>query len=72
MQKFGITLEPFVDHDKTFLSGSAANESDKYLYVIPAAGYRFQPAKGGFFFKITAFSNNIFRSAIRQFLENES
>ena len=52
--EFGVTLEPFVDHDKTFLSGSSANESDKYLYVIPAAGYRYQPEKGGFFFKVTA------------------
>ena len=51
--EFGLTLEPYVDHDKTFLSGSNANLSDKYLYMIPAAGYRFQPPTGGFFFKVT-------------------
>ena len=40
---------PYIAKYQTFLSGD--NESDKYIYIIPAAGYRYQPAKGGLFLK---------------------
>lgn len=49
--EFGLTLIPYIDKYKTFLSGD--NVSDKYLYVIPSAGYRFQPVSGGVFFRAT-------------------
>ena len=48
--EFALTLVPFIDKYKTFLSGN--NISDKYLYIIPAVGYRFQRASGGFFLKL--------------------
>ena len=44
-----LTLVPFIEHYKIFLSGN--NISDKYLYIIPAIGYRFRPRCGGLFFK---------------------
>ena len=47
--EFRLTIVPFLDHYKTFLSGD--NVSDKYLYIIPAINYRFQPPSGRFFFK---------------------
>jgi hypothetical protein len=47
--EFGLTLIPYIDHYKTFLSGD--NLSDKYLYVIPAIGYRLQKPRDGFFLK---------------------
>jgi hypothetical protein len=47
--EFGLTLIPYIDRYQTFLSGD--NLSDKYLYIIPSAGYRFQPHNGGFFLK---------------------
>ena len=47
--EFGLTLIPFIDHYKTFLSGD--NLSDKKIYVIPFIGYRFQKPSGGIFFK---------------------
>ena len=47
--EFGFTIIPYIDKYQTFLSGD--NKSDKYIYVIPSAGYRYQPVKGGLFFK---------------------
>lgn len=47
--EFGMLLIPYIDHYKTFLSGD--NLSDKYIYVIPYAGYRLQHPDGGLFLK---------------------
>ncbi len=47
--ELGLTIILYIDHYRTLLSGD--NLSDKYLYVIPAAGYRFQRQNGGVFFK---------------------
>jgi hypothetical protein len=47
--EFGLTIIPYIDRYRTLLSGD--NLSDKYLYVIPATGYRFQRQNGGFFLK---------------------
>lgn len=47
--EFGLTIIPYIDRYRTLLSGD--NLSDKYLYVIPAAGYRFQRQNGGLFLK---------------------
>ena len=49
--EFGVTIIPFIDHYKTFLSGD--NLSDKKINVIPAIGYRFQKPSGGIFFKVS-------------------
>lgn len=47
--EFSLTVIPFIDKYETFLSGD--NVSDKYLYVVPSVGYRFQRPAGGFFLK---------------------
>lgn len=47
--EFGLTVVPYVEnYQKLFQAGSL---SDKKLYIIPGAGYRYQPPGGGFFFK---------------------
>ena len=47
--EFGVTVMPYMDKYKSFLSSN--DLSDKYLYIIPAIGYRFQKQNGGLFFK---------------------
>ena len=37
--EFSLAIVPYIDKYQTFLSGD--NKSDKYIYVIPAAGYRY-------------------------------
>jgi hypothetical protein len=50
--EFGLTVVPYVEnYQKLFQAGSL---SDKKIYLIPGAGYRFQPPGGGFFFKVIA------------------
>lgn len=50
--EFGLTVVPYVeDYEKLFSPG---NLSDKKIYIIPGAGYRYQKPGGGFFFKIIA------------------
>jgi len=48
--EFSLTLMPYMDEYKSFLSSN--DLSDKYLYVIPAVGYRYQKRRGGLFFKL--------------------
>lgn len=48
--EYSLTLIPYVDHYKSFLSSN--DLSDKYLYVVPGIGYRYQRPQGGFFFKV--------------------
>lgn len=50
--EFGLTVVPLVEKYRQLFS--AGNISDKKLYIIPGAGYRYQPPGGGFFFKIIA------------------
>lgn len=47
--EFGLTVVPYVEnYKKLFQTG---NLSDKKIYLIPGAGYRYQPPGGGLFFK---------------------
>jgi hypothetical protein len=47
--EFGLTIVPYIEnYTKLF---SAGNLSDKKIYIIPGAGYRFQKPGGGLFFK---------------------
>ncbi|MEP7371804.1 MAG: hypothetical protein ABI675_00360 [Chitinophagaceae bacterium] len=48
--EFSFTVVPYVDYD-VHLIGSNHAESDKYIFVNPAIGYRYQKAGGGLFFK---------------------
>ncbi len=47
--EFGVTAVPYIETYKDLFSGN--NQSDKKLYIIPGAGYRYQKTTGGFFFK---------------------
>jgi hypothetical protein len=47
--EFGLTVVPYIEKYNDLFSG--ANRSDKKLYIIPGAGYRYQKPAGGFFFK---------------------
>lgn len=50
--EFSLTAVPYVEKfQKLFAAG---NVSDKKLYIIPGAGYRYQKPAGGFFFKAVA------------------
>lgn len=50
--ELSLTGIPYIEHvSKLF---SAGNLSDKKLYIIPGAGYRYQKPGGGFFFKVMA------------------
>lgn len=50
--ELSLTAIPYVENaSKLFNSG---NLSDKKLYIIPGAGYRYQKPTGGFFFKAIA------------------
>ena len=50
--EFAFAAVPYIDHYKTFLRSN--DLSDKYLFLIPSAGYRFQKPEGGFFFRAYA------------------
>ncbi len=46
--ELGLGLTPYVDHYRTFLAKE--DLSDKYLYIVPSVGYRYQKPGGGLFF----------------------
>ncbi len=48
--EFSLTVVPYVENYNDLFSGN--NLSDKKLYIIPGAGYRYQKTEGGFFFKV--------------------
>ncbi len=47
--EFSLVVVPFAEDYKYLFS--AGNQSDKKLYIIPGAGYRYQKPEGGFFFR---------------------
>lgn len=47
--EFSLTLIPYVDHAAGFAGSN--DQSDKYLYVEPGIGYRYQQPGGGFFLR---------------------
>lgn len=50
--ELGATVIPYIEkYQKLFAAG---NQSDKKLYIIGGAGYRYQQPTGGFFFKAIA------------------
>jgi hypothetical protein len=50
--ELSFTLIPYIEnYQKLFAAG---NLSDKKLYIIPGAGYRYQKPSGGIFFKAIA------------------
>jgi len=50
--EFSLTAVPYIETYTDLFSGK--NQSDKKLYIIPGAGYRYQKPEGGFFFKVIA------------------
>jgi len=55
--EFSLTVTPYVDHYKNILRD--IDSSDKYIYIVPGIGYRYQKPNGRFFFKL-AFSPMLF------------
>ena len=49
--EFSLTIILYLDH-YTFLN--ADDQSDKYLFIIPGLGYRYQKPEGRLFFKLVA------------------
>lgn len=47
--EFSLTLIPYVDHSAK--SRNRYDNTDKFLYVEPGVGYRYQAPEGGVFFK---------------------
>ncbi len=47
--EFSLTLIPYVDHSAK--SRNRYDNTDKFLYVEPGIGYRYQAPEGGLFFK---------------------
>lgn len=47
--EFSLSLMSYVDQYNTMFSDN--DLSDKYIYITPAIGYRYQKRNGGFFFK---------------------
>ena len=47
--EFSLTLIPYVDH--SVKSRNRFDNTDKFLYVEPGVGYRYQAPGGGLFFK---------------------
>jgi hypothetical protein len=50
--EFSFTATPLVEH-KTVAYGNGS-DNDKFIYLFPAAGYRFQRPAGGIFLKANA------------------
>jgi len=48
--EFSFNVIPYIDYD-VHLVGSNNTESDKYIYVNPSIGYRYQKKEGGVFLK---------------------
>jgi hypothetical protein len=51
--EFSLAVIPYIDYD-VHLVGSNDTESDKYIFVNPSIGYRYQKKEGGFFLKAAA------------------
>lgn len=51
--EFSLTVIPYIDYD-AHLIGSNNTESDKYIFVNPSIGYRYQKSAGGIFLKAAA------------------
>jgi hypothetical protein len=47
-----LAITPYVKQYRSLFSST--DSSDKYIYILPAVGYRFQKQKGGAFFKVLA------------------
>ena len=50
--EFGLTVVPYIETYTDPYWGT--KETDKKIYIIPGAGYRYQKPEGGFFFKVIA------------------
>ena len=47
--EFSLSIIPYIDNYQSFTSSN--DLSDKYIYMVPGIGYRYQKPQGGFFFK---------------------
>ncbi len=48
--EYSLTVVPYIEKYKELFTGN--NLSDKKIFIMPGAGYRYQPPKGSFFAKV--------------------
>ena len=49
--EFGVTFIPYIEHKPALVSSAGKGDADKYLYINPGIGYRYQKSTGGVFLK---------------------
>ena len=49
--EFGVTFIPYIDHKHSLVGNNSKSDADKYLFINPSAGYRYQATNTGLFFK---------------------
>jgi len=49
--EFGVTFIPYIDYKHHLIGSNTKSDSDKYLYINPAVGYRYQKSNTGLFLK---------------------
>jgi len=52
--EFSLSIIPFIDYKAHLVGSSNGDQSDKYIYVNPAIGYRYQKRETGIFLKAAA------------------
>ena len=52
--EFSISIIPFIDYKAHPAGSNNGDQSDKYIYVNPAIGYRYQKTETGIFLKAAA------------------
>jgi hypothetical protein len=50
--EFSLVLIPYIDYNHQLVGGNK-DQSDKYLFINPGVGYRYQPKTTGLFLKVT-------------------
>lgn len=49
--EFGVTFIPYIDYKHDIIGSSSKTDADKYLYINPGVGYRYQKRDTGVFLK---------------------
>lgn len=52
--EFGVTFIPYIEQKPALVGSSGKGDKDKYLYVNPGFGYRYQKSTSSFFIKALA------------------
>lgn len=50
--EFGVTFIPYIEQKPALVGSAGKGDKDKYLYINPGVGYRYQKSSGGVFLKV--------------------